>query len=96
MATVASVVALLTAIFKAFPIVDEWAKAAVYLYLKTRYQSMVDADVRAIHALIINKDQREIEKLLGYSKAGEPSGIPGAVIVPSLPGLPLSADQTPS
>jgi hypothetical protein len=87
MATVAGVVALLTAIAKTFPIVDKWLSWAVKVYLQYRFKGMEQENIDAIHALIVSKDQRDVEKLLGYSKAGEPSGIPGAVIVPELPGV---------
>jgi hypothetical protein len=87
MAAIASAVALITAIAKAFPIVDKWLSWCVQVYLQYRFKGMEQENIDAIHVLLTSKDQRDVEKLLGYSKAGEPSGIPGSVIVPELPGV---------
>lgn len=92
----ATVGAIFLALLKFVPIVDEWAKSLFLVYLKWKHKDMEEDDVAAVHKLLTTGDQRDFEKLLGYTRAGQPSGLPGAVIVPSLPGLPGDPDQKKS
>ena len=82
------IVALITAIAKAIPILDEWMQKLVVYYFNSSVDKMRKENIDAIRKVLVNKDQRDLEKAIGSPSAGLPSGNPESDIVDSLPGVP--------
>lgn len=82
-----SVISAILAICKAAPIFDRWVQQLLVAYSNARVDSMAKENRDAIKKAITDQDQREIEKLLGSSRAGELSGVPGTEVRDSLPGV---------
>jgi len=80
-------IAAVLSIAKAIPVVDKWIQQLVVEYTNARIDSMKKEDVEIIKNAITLQDQRELEKTMGSSRAGELSGVEGSVIVDSLPGV---------
>ena len=74
------------AFIKAIPIIDSWFQKLAAAYVAAQIASMKDADRAAIRKAISEFDQREIEKQLGSSTAGKPTGL--GEIRDKLPGVP--------
>lgn len=85
--TIASAIALLTAIFKAVPIIEEWWERLIVAYVAHAKDKIKKENRDAIKKALETDDQRPIEIQLGSDVAGKPSGADGAVIVDSLPGV---------
>jgi hypothetical protein len=85
--TIASVIGLLTAIFKAVPAIKEWWDQLLVAYVMYAKNEIKKENREAIERALKNDDQRSIEIQLGADVAGLPSGAPGAVIVDDLPGV---------
>lgn len=82
-----AIITLLTSIFKAVPLLKEMWDKIIALYIQNEYEQMKEENKTAIRKALVTHDQREIEKLLNPTQAGQPSGLPGTVIVPSLPNV---------
>lgn len=85
---------MLLAIFNAIaalaatiPIFDSWLRQFIAWYLANQIQKMKAEDQQVMVDALKNNDQIPVEKLLGFAKAGKPSGVPGTEIVDSLPGV---------
>lgn len=89
-----TVFGLILAIIKAIPSIKSWWDEFAAWYVEHEIQSMKKELSNAIYEAS-HGDQRNLEKYLGSPRAGLPSGEPGSVIVPSLPGVPNS-DKKPS
>lgn len=79
----ATIISLILAIFKAFPILDKWFeqfKEAKEIEAKKRNRESVEESAQT-------GDQRPIEDAMNSSKTGKPSGIPGSEIKDKLPGV---------
>ncbi len=74
-------------IIKAWPTLKSWVESFMKFYVEREIANMKKEDREAIKKAINEQDQRDLEKQIGYSKAGEASGLPGAVIVDSLPNV---------
>lgn len=85
--TISAALSLLLAIFKAIPSLRKWWEELVAAYVQAE-KARMSKDIRdGIKRLINEQDQIELEEAIGYSRAGEPSRLPGAVIVDRLPGV---------
>lgn len=82
-----SIIALIITIAKALPVLNEWLHKFVELYIQAQIDSLKKETRQAIKKAIEEQDQRELEKVMGSSKAGLPSGIEGVQIVDHLPGV---------
>lgn len=83
-----SFINLLLSIAKAVPIVDKWIEQLSTLYFQTRIAEMKKENRDAIKTALEKQDQRDLERALGSTIAGEPSGTPGSEIIDKLPGVP--------
>jgi hypothetical protein len=83
----AAVVSLLVSIFKAIPSLRKWWEELMAAYIEAEKARMSREIRNGIKRLINEQDQIELEETIGYSKPGEPSRLPGAVIVDQLPGV---------
>lgn len=75
-------------LIKAIPILDSWFQQLTALYVEQKLASMRTENREAIRKAVYEHDQRPAEVALGNLHPGEPSGVPGSVIVPTLPGVP--------
>lgn len=75
----------IVAIAEAFPIIDGWLRQFFIYWAQTKIAAMKQEDKDTVLRAIIEHNQIDIERLLGYSKAGEPTGV--GDIVNSLPGV---------
>lgn len=74
-------------ILKAIPALKSLVDTFISWYVQTEIKGFKE-DVRAgIRAAVHDHDQRDIEKAIGSTGAGEPSGIAGTEIRDSLPGV---------
>lgn len=68
-----------------------WLKQKVDEFIAWYVQIQIDSmkkDIQdGIRKAILDHDQRDLERAIGNSNAGEPSGIPGTSIVDDLPGV---------
>ena len=85
----AATITFLTSLFKAVPVLKEWWDGLVAAYIALRISTMKKENREAIKKAITDQDQRDMEEALGSTKVGEASGIPGTVIVDSLPGVSM-------
>jgi hypothetical protein len=76
------------AVIKAIPVVDAWFQALITFYVNTQIDRMAAENRAAIKKAIDEKDTRDLEKVIGSPDAGEPSHLPGAVVIDHPPGLP--------
>lgn len=81
-----TVLSLLLAIFKAIPSLKSWWDEIVSAYIAQEIINMKKELSSAIQKAA-NGDQRNTETYMGSPRAGLPSGEPGSIIVPSLPGV---------
>lgn len=88
MGTIVLIFEAISKIADAIPVIDKWLQQFWYWYAARKIAAMKDEDRRAVISMLETKDQREVEKLLGYSRSGEPSGIPGAEYPSDIPGVP--------
>lgn len=77
----------IAAIAGAIPVIDKWLQQFIAWYFNNQLASMRSDILAAVKKAIEEQDQRDLEKQMGSTKAGEPSGIPGTVIRDSLPGV---------
>jgi hypothetical protein len=85
--TVAAVIGLLTAIFKALPALREWWHELIVEYVTVAKNNIKKENKDAIKKALETDDQRPIEEQIGSETAGKPTNIDGTVIVDSLPGV---------
>lgn len=78
---------ILFAIIKAIPIINSWADKFVAFYVQKGIEQLKKEDREAIRKAINEQDQRDLEKQLGSTTAGELSGIPGTDIRTDLPNV---------
>ena len=78
---------LILAIIKAIPAIKDFFDQFVSWYVDHEIASMKAELSNAIYKSS-QGDQRNLEKYIGSPRAGLPSGEPGSVIVPELPGVP--------
>jgi hypothetical protein len=81
------IISLLLAIFKAVPVLKEAWDRLLVLYIEHQENEMLEADRAAIRKAIDGQDQRDLEKQIGSTVSGKPSGIPGTEFRDSLPGV---------
>lgn len=82
-----NVLTTIIAILKAIPTLKAWFDWFVAEYTRREIATM-KAEIRAgIRKAIDEQDQRDLERAMGSTKPGKPSGLPGAVIVDDLPGV---------
>lgn len=86
--SVTSVLAILRAIFKAIPSIQDIWDRLLALYVQSQIDSFDAAIVDGIRQALADHDQRQLEKTIGSPRAGVPSGAPGAEQVDKLPGVP--------
>jgi len=79
--------ALIVGIVRAIPIFAGWFDQFVAYYTNQRIDEMSAENLAAIKTAIQQKDQRDLEKVLGNPNAGEPSNVGGTVIRNDLPGV---------
>jgi hypothetical protein len=76
-------------ILKAIPIVDKWFQALMVAYSKAMVGRWEKANAEGLRKALNEHDQIDLEKAIGSSTAGLPSGDAGAVIVDAPPpGVP--------
>jgi hypothetical protein len=80
--------AAVLAIFQAIPILNDWLKQLVALYIQQSIKELHSNDLEAIRKAINDHDQRDLEKQIGNSHPGEPSHLAGTELRDSLPGVP--------
>lgn len=85
--SISSILSLLTAIFKAIPVLKGFWDEMVTAYINSQIATMKKENREAIRKAIYEQDQRDIESAIGSPTAGEQSGLPGAVVVDELPGV---------
>lgn len=83
--TLAVVVGLLTAIFKAVPKLKEWFDQLLVMYTESQIDSMRRENYEALRKAIRAKDQRDLEKAIGHPEPGRPSNDAGTIIQPGPP-----------
>jgi hypothetical protein len=79
----AEIIAFLKALPALLKLIDKLCAS----YVSMRIGQMDKAIEDGIRKAVTIGDQRDLEKAIGNSDAGEASGSPGAVIVDSKPGL---------
>lgn len=84
---VASVFAIILGVLKAIPPLKDLFDRFLVFYAERQIANMKKENVEAIRKAMDEQDQREIEKAMGSSKAGEPTGVPGSRIVDSVHGV---------
>lgn len=82
-----SIISGIIAVAKAVPIFDKWLGQLFVAYAQIRIASMKKENVQAIKAAIEAYDQRAAEIAIGSPHAGEPTNLPGSIIVDTLPGV---------
>lgn len=75
------------ALLKAIPTIKQWVDAFISMYVQHEISSMHENDKKAIRKAINEHDQRDLEKQIGNSNAGEESHLPGTELRDSLPGV---------
>jgi hypothetical protein len=75
------------AIIKAIPIIKEWFDKLWYQYLLIEHDSLLTKNREGVKKLVEKHDQRDIEKQIGSTKVGLPSGHADAVLFDSVPGV---------
>jgi hypothetical protein len=71
----------------AIPAMKEAFDQFVSWYVRQKIEAMRKEDREAIKEAVLEHDQRRLEHAIGNPNAGEPSGIPGTIIVDDLPGV---------
>jgi hypothetical protein len=85
--SIATVLSLLLALFKAIPALKDMWERLLAMYIE-RQQAMLKEELRlAIYNAIHQKDQRGIEEVIRNPNHGKPIEIPDSQIVDSLPGV---------
>jgi hypothetical protein len=85
-------IALLTSIFKAVPALKQLWDLFIATYIASQINTFNEETKAAIRKAIYDHDQRDLEKLIGSTKPGKASGVPGAVIVDDIGLLKPSKD----
>ena len=68
-------------IFKAVPALKQLWDQIIAAYIATQINTFNEETKAAIRKAIYEHDQRDLETVIGSTKSGKASGIPGAVIV---------------
>ncbi len=82
------------ALIIAIPKLEDMVMGFFVFLAQNKWQKLKSENKTAVITAIVKQDQRYIEELLGYSRAGEPSGIPSTEIVDTLPGVNLVGSFT--
>jgi hypothetical protein len=77
----------IAAVAGAIPIFDKWLQQFIAWYVQNKIATMIKENAEAIRKAVQEQDQRELEKTMGSSTAGEPSSLPGTEVRDSLPGV---------
>jgi hypothetical protein len=84
-----SIVAGIVGLIKAIPILDKWFTLVAVYFVNKSIDNMHKDLLDSLRKALLEKDQRDLEKAIGNPNAGEPSGLPGTVIVDAPPaGVP--------
>lgn len=78
--TIATAIGLLTALFKAIPVLKEWFDDLITAYVNHSIDTMRKENREALGKALNGRDQRDLEKAIGSPTAGKPSGDPGTII----------------
>jgi len=62
----------IVALLKAVPILDSWFKSLLDLYFQMKLEEHDKAFIEAIRKLIVEHDQRDLERAIGSPNAGKP------------------------
>lgn len=79
--------AALAAALQSIPILDKYIQMFIIEYINSGIDSMAADNRAAIKKTITDKDQIDLEKVLGNSHAGEPSNIPGVELRDTIGGV---------
>jgi hypothetical protein len=82
------------AIIKAIPIIDKWFKQLATFYVASQINELHEADKEAIRKAIYEQDQRDIEKQIGSTRVGKPSGVDGVERRDTLPGVVQNSEKS--
>lgn len=82
----ASFFAGLVAFFKAIPALKDIFDKFIAFYIQRELENIKKENSDAIRRAVNEKDQRDIEKMLGSKHEGQPTGL--GEIVDSLPNVP--------
>lgn len=85
--TISAIFNFLLALFKIIPVLKGFWDDLVTMYIERQIENLKAENKAAIRKAIDEKDQRDIEKLLGSDHTGMPSGISGTTIVHTLPNV---------
>lgn len=77
----------IVAVISAIPAIKSFFDQLVTFYVQQKVDTFKAEDRAAIQKAMEDQDQRDIEKELGSTHAGELSGIPGTEVRPTLPGV---------
>lgn len=84
-----AVFSAVAAFFSSIPVLGRLVEQFIAWYVNEQIDKMSSENAAIIKKAIEEKDQRDLEKTMGSSKAGKPSGIDGTTVVGSLPGVPV-------
>lgn len=85
-----AVFSAIAAFLGSIPVLGRLVEQFIAWYVNKQIDKMSAENATVIRKAIEEKDQRDIERTMGSSKAGKPSGIDGTTVVDSLPGVPGS------
>lgn len=77
----------LLAVIRALPIIKGWVDDFVAFYVDRQIAQMKRENLAAIRRVLMEQDQRDLEKVIGSPRAGEVSGDPNTQIRDSLPNV---------
>ena len=76
---------VVVAILKAIPIVDGFIQAFILIYCRAMVGSWKKENLESLRKILDEHDQRALEKTMGSTTAGKPSGDAGSIIVDAPP-----------
>lgn len=71
---------ILAGIIKIVPILDKWFSLLVSAYTERQKSELKKESVDAVEKMVVEKDQRPVEKLINPEGAGKASNLPGSII----------------
>lgn len=81
------IILAIIAFSKTVKIFKDWIDLFVVTYTANEIKDMKKENRDSIKKAILEQDQRDLEKAMGSTKVGLPSGIQGTEIVDHLPGV---------
>ena len=75
------------AIINVIQLIDGWVKRLAVMYVTSQINKLHESDKEAIRKAIYEHDQRDLEKQIGSTRPGEPSGIGGVEHRVELPNV---------